>query len=189
MSQRRIIAAAADLLRIRKSTDRMSGTNTTPTPGRSPFELPFNYRLPSTPGGFLRGARRPSPPKWTLVELKPDNGCVNIVGESFYQPALVAITGRRKWVEVHHDCTAILVLEPQNPHDPHAVRVEIDGRLVGYLSRTDAASYGPCLKELAKHHKRPYCQAFIKGRGPGADTPNMGVFLYIPPANQGLIAA
>jgi hypothetical protein len=39
---------------------------------------------------------------------------------------------------VRFECFAALVLEPDNPYDSNAVRVEIDGRLVEYLSRADA---------------------------------------------------
>jgi hypothetical protein len=112
------------------------------------------------------------------VALEND-GCVPVVGESFYQPALVAITGRHDWTEVRHPCTAVLVLEPSNPHDPNAVRVEIGKQLVGYLSRTDAISYGPYLRRLARFHRLPCCQALISGRGPDSDTQHMGVFLYM----------
>jgi HIRAN domain len=117
-----------------------------------------------------------------------DNGCVAVVGESFYQPALIAITGRHEWKDVQHPCTAILILEPSNPHDPNAVRVEIKSQLVGYLSRADAISYGPYLRRLARFHRLPYCQALISGRGPGSDTQHMGVFLYMAPPGPELLA-
>jgi hypothetical protein len=69
-----------------------------------------------------------------------------VVGESYNQAAIQAIA------EAHPDRGPLdesaqcrvsvgLVPEPDNPHDPNAVRVEIDGRKVGYLSRVDAARY------------------------------------------------
>ena len=51
------------------------------------------------------------------------------MGESLYQPALRRITGGR---DFHGDFTqamavsAVLVPEPDNPHDRNAVRVDID---------------------------------------------------------------
>ncbi|MBS1892232.1 MAG: hypothetical protein JST59_13130 [Actinobacteria bacterium] len=32
-----------------------------------------------------------------------------------------------------YECSAELVLDPKNPHDKFAVRVEVNGRLVGHL--------------------------------------------------------
>ncbi|HEY7932384.1 MAG TPA: HIRAN domain-containing protein [Solirubrobacteraceae bacterium] len=150
--------------------------------------LRFNYRrrgseeAPRTEPARRRGGEN----RWGLVRLE-SSGCVNIVGESFFQPALVAITGRQGWVEVQHTCTAVLVLEPSNPHDPHAIRVEIKGRVVGYLSRKDALSYEPYLRELAKRRKLPCCKAVISGRGQGSATHNMGVFLYVAPPGPELL--
>jgi hypothetical protein len=146
-------------------------------------DLRFNFRRTPTDGSHKPETTR----RWRLVRLD-NEGCVDVVGESNYQPALEAITGREDWVEVRHECTAVLVLEPSNPYDPNAVRVEIKGRLVGYLSRADAVSYGPYLRELAKDRRLPCCQALISGRGQGSQTRNMGVFLYMAPPGPELLA-
>ena len=151
--------------------------------------LRFNFRRPATEGLLAPRKRDHRPPRrWRLVRLEENQGCVDVVGESNYQPALEAITGRQEWVEVRHECTAVLVLEPSNPYDPNAVRVEIKGQLVGYLSRQDAISYGPYLRQLAKDRQLPCCQALISGRGAGSQTQNMGVFLYMAPPGPGLLA-
>jgi hypothetical protein len=63
---------------------------------------------------------------------------VNVAGESHYQDALRAIAGASDEPQVRHATEAALVPEPDNPHDPNAVRVEIDGRYVGYLPRAEA---------------------------------------------------
>lgn len=66
-------------------------------------------------------------------------GCnLGIVGESNYQAALKKIAGRG---DVRHSCYADLVLEDDNRHDSNAVRVDIEGRTVGYLSREHALAY------------------------------------------------
>lgn len=151
--------------------------------------LRFNFRRPATEGPYAPRKRDHTPPRhrWRLVRLE-SRGCVDVVGESNYQPALNAITGRRGWVEVRHECTAVLVLEPTNPYDPNAVRVEIKGHLVGYLSRQDAIGYGPYLRRLASDRQLPCCQALISGRGQGSETQNMGVFLYMAPPGPELLA-
>jgi len=102
------------------------------------------------------------------------------VGESFYQPALLAICGARAGEEVGHECFAALVLEPDNPHDPNAVRVEVQGRQVAHLSRSDALAYRPALVAVEAAGRVIICPAFIAGRGAGSETPNLGVFLHLP---------
>jgi hypothetical protein len=63
-----------------------------------------------------------------------------IVGESHYQAAIEAITGGKTERGAHHKCTAVLIPEPTNPYDLHAVRIDIEGQTVGYLSR-DVATF------------------------------------------------
>lgn len=61
-----------------------------------------------------------------------------VVGESHYQAALEELAGG-KTAEGHMlACTADLVREPDNPHDPKAVAVFIQGRKVGYLPKGSA---------------------------------------------------
>jgi hypothetical protein len=65
---------------------------------------------------------------------------LEVVGESMCQDALKAICGGRI-VDGHYKAvTATLVYEDSNPHDNLAVRVEIYGNKVGYLSRNHARS-------------------------------------------------
>lgn len=64
-----------------------------------------------------------------------------VAGESFHQDALAAICGGHNRYGHWTECTAHLVREPTNPHDANAVRVEIAGKLVGYLPGRKAASY------------------------------------------------
>jgi len=41
------------------------------------------------------------------------------------------------WPQLRPGLPLRLVREPENPHDPHAVRVEALGRTIGYLRRQD----------------------------------------------------
>ena len=99
---------------------------------------------------------------------------VNVAGESHYQAALHAIAGDGDG-EVRLETTAALIPEPSNPHDANAVRVEIDGRLVGYLPRASAVSYGAVVREPAERGRTAVCDAMVAGRG-GV----LGVFLRLP---------
>jgi hypothetical protein len=105
---------------------------------------------------------------------------LQVVGESHYQAALEAICGGR--TEDGADDKpriAYLILEDGNPYDPEAVRVEIDGRHVGHLSRPDARAFRAYLTGHGIQQKTVYCKAQIRGgwdRGP-EDRGHFGVFL------------
>jgi hypothetical protein len=76
----------------------------------------------------------------------------------------------------------MLMLEFDNDHDPNAIRIEVGGRHVAYLSRADAAAYRPLLLELYDAGFVAACRALILGRDvrdPDSQTTNLGVFLDI----------
>lgn len=99
-----------------------------------------------------------------------------IVGESHYQQAIrAAVRGR------HDDNGGIYVsaefhLEPSNPHDPNAVRIDVAGRTVGYIARELAVDLGPRLRALSAEGLQPVCHARVFGGGP--DKPHYGVWLH-----------
>ena len=121
----------------------------------------------------------------TAVWLEGDN-IVAVVGEASYQPAISRLCGSTKWEDVRHGCVAALVPEPSNVHDKNAVMVQVDGELVGYLSRGDAMDYAPAIRRFAADGKLIACEALVAGRGPGSDTKNLGVFLHLPDADEAL---
>lgn len=96
---------------------------------------------------------------------------VNVAGESHYQDALRRIAGEEQRLEVD----AALIPEPNNPHDPNAIRVEIHDEKVGYLPRDVAPAYGPLVKEPAERGRTAVCEAMVRGRD-GI----YGVFLKLP---------
>ena len=112
---------------------------------------------------------------------------VAAVGESNYQHTLRSACGSVRWEDVAYDCLAVLVPQPSNRHDPNAVMVQVDGQLVGYLSRGDAADYGPAFQTAAAMGKVIACEARIAGRGPGSDTDNLGIFLHLPGPDEALL--
>lgn len=77
------------------------------------------------------------------VPLIPGTGkfLVDVAGESFYEESFAVLCGARTIEGVRLEVRALLVLEDDNPHDKHAVRVTIDGNHVGYLSRDDARAF------------------------------------------------
>jgi hypothetical protein len=134
------------------------------------------WEPPGRPGHSMTGE--------IVTDIEPDWGryddCrkINVVGESFYQPALIAVSLCPPGKKPHgYECSAELVLEPDNPEDKYAVRVEIEGELVGYLPRGTAKRLGKRLRGLAVDGRPAICMAYV-GRGP--DNPNLGVVLRLP---------
>lgn len=62
----------------------------------------------------------------------------NIVGEASYQKNLIKIAGKKEETSKFYECSAKVVSEPTNKYDKNAVKVEINGLTVGYLSRAEA---------------------------------------------------
>jgi hypothetical protein len=126
--------------------------------------------------------KRPnSPAKSTIGYAWPnlDTYEVGAVGESSYQAALhrlATIHGTHIRVE------AVLYPELGNKHDRNAVRVDIGGEAVGYLSRSDAASFRRRLTRLGLNGPTK-CGALIDGgfRLPEGGTAFYGVKLDIDP--------
>lgn len=107
---------------------------------------------------------------------------IDIVGESRYQSALESICGKRSDVSQEKLVEAVLVCEDDNPYDDKAVRVDIQGKTVGYLSREIAREYRRRLNESGHKNDTTVCFAKIVGgwdRGSG-DKGNFGVKLDLP---------
>jgi hypothetical protein len=115
---------------------------------------------------------------------------LEVVGESHYQDALWAAVGGYRTDPVREDCVALLVPEPSNEYDPNAIRVVVEGRTVGYLSRENAALYLPGLHRLIAscHGGFVALEGVIVGGGPREDrrVGLLGVFLDHDPADFGL---
>jgi hypothetical protein len=123
--------------------------------------------------------------------LYPGDEPLEVVGESRYQDALWSVVGGRCREPVRYETDAVLEPEPDNPYDANAIKVVIDGFVVGYLSREDAALYRPGLLRLieASPTGRVALEASIVGGGPRSDgTGFLGAFLDHDPADFGLAA-
>jgi len=106
-----------------------------------------------------------------LVVLEGDD-LVRVVGTSHYQDPLLALSGRHGNEEIRVQKIAVFVREPDNPHDPNAIAVTIDGELVGYLSRDENKRW---LEVVSGNEVG--AEAMIAGRA-GVDV--LGVFLRLP---------
>jgi hypothetical protein len=72
---------------------------------------------------------------------------IDVVGVSRYQDALEEIRGGRTTENVKLIVDALLVPEDDNSHDSNAIRVDIRGMTVGYLSRQRARQYRKSLAD------------------------------------------
>ncbi len=121
--------------------------------------------------------------------LYPGHETLEVVGESHYQEALWRIVGGRNPDPVRHETHAVLVPDPSNRYDPNAIEVRVDGTLVGYLSRDDAAAYRPGVLRLMETSTNGLVAlpGVIVGGGPRPDgIGHLGVFLDHNPADFGL---
>jgi len=91
---------------------------------------------------------------------------LQVQGESNYRRNLEDIsgyTGEEEGVNAD-DFIARLILEDDNIYDPgNAVRIEIDGKAVGYLSKPAAKKYRKRVAELGLSDVTGECYASIKG--------------------------
>lgn len=86
-----------------------------------------------------------------------------VVGESNYQTALAKLAGDHGPQSPDLKATAKLIPENDNPHDSSAVRVEIEGHTVGYLSRDDARGFRRRLGSKKLSGQITSCGAMIMG--------------------------
>lgn len=88
---------------------------------------------------------------------------VEVHGESHYQRALERAAGGRSDHGAHFQCAARLIREPTNRYDPNAVRVEVQGQTVGYVSRDDVEEIQPMLQKLDAAGRPAWVRATIVG--------------------------
>jgi hypothetical protein len=88
---------------------------------------------------------------------------LEITEEEHYQTALEAICGQRIPTGVNRFETAYLILEDKNPRNKNAVRVELRGKQVGYLSPEAAIPYRRQLIAKGMPRANVQCQAVIRG--------------------------
>jgi hypothetical protein len=97
------------------------------------------------------------------IELFGKND-IPVAGTSHRQEVLSRIAGDALRRGEHVAFTALLVPEPQNPHDPNAIAVIAEGHgPVGYFARRDAVRYRVMAEELLRRGAIGVCEAFLTG--------------------------
>lgn len=120
----------------------------------------------TAPAGSSEKTKRtysPSPATGPTIKLKTDHGrfMLGAVGESHYATQIADIDKRHGIPGKITITPAKLVLDDQNPYDNLAVRIEIDGTTVGYLSRNDAKTYRKLLSDEKQGNVIGACRAKI----------------------------
>jgi hypothetical protein len=118
----------------------------------------------------------------------PAGPTVKVVGVTQRQGTLEFIAGGRTIDGARdRDHVAMLIPEPHNVYDKHAVRVVLSQQVdrprsapIGYLSRTDAIAYRPVVDRLAAGGLVAGCRATIEGGWERAgDRGTFGVRLHL----------
>ncbi|WP_157788663.1 HIRAN domain-containing protein [Pseudomonas fluorescens] len=130
-----------------------------------------------------RRAKKASPVKAALPPLTGritgGHTCAfDVVGESHYQPALRKLRNGRH-MATDNDFVADIVAEPDNPHDPNACAVYIEGLKVGYLPRDAAADFHQQIADMSISGTWRF-QTKAKLSGGWGDRPMVGVLLSLP---------
>lgn len=131
----------------------------------------------------LRSSVEPPPgplPKRGHVQWRAGSFPTEVVGESHYQRAIMAVCGGHTRDGVEHECIATVRPDPSNSFDPDAVEVLIGGQRVGFLSREEAPRMKVALAAVGLGSAT--CGARINGgwRTNQYDEGHFGVRLAIP---------
>lgn len=71
-----------------------------------------------------------------------------IVGEQSFQKNLEKIAGKKSEISKSLEMMARVVSEPTNKFDKNAIKVEINGLTVGYISKNEAATVSKQAKNI-----------------------------------------
>jgi len=105
-----------------------------------------------------------------------------VVGESYYQDNLKQICGEYSVDGINYILDATLTHADDNQYDSEAIRVEISGKTVGHMSKTDASMYRTYMRSKDWSGLTAICKAKITGgwdRGQG-DIGHYSISLDLP---------
>lgn len=97
----------------------------------------------------------------------PDEGYYDfdIVGESYYQKALKRFAGQNDEHVDNREYRALLIPEYDNRYDSNAIRVDINGATIGYISRENAGDFRDRLESNQLTGQITACKAIVTGGG------------------------
>ncbi len=96
---------------------------------------------------------------WPSTRLFP----IKVVGTRYYHREIALIAQNQAGSSALIFCTANLIPESDNPHDPNAILVMVGREKVGHLSRDIAADFRAQLNSLGLSGQSTLCDAVISG--------------------------
>lgn len=93
------------------------------------------------------GRTRRDHPTYALMS---SGGWIEVVGTDFHEAQICRVLGLSTKQEGRESrkVPLQLVAEPDNPHDPNAVSVRTDGKIIGYLPRAEARTWQPQIARI-----------------------------------------
>ena len=101
------------------------------------------------------------PPIGIIALATSEDGYFDIVGESHYQDALEGIAGPKGQSGSEFQTEAIIIPDPDNPHDCDAIMVVIEDQTVGHIPRDQTAELHEFLAQVGA--SSAVCEAVIEG--------------------------
>ena len=86
---------------------------------------------------------------------------LKIIGSHYYHENIAKIAKNPNGENALVFCSAILIPEDTNPHDKNAIKIQIEGTHVGYLSREDATRFRSYFKKFGLDIQTTTCDAVI----------------------------
>ena len=125
----------------------------------------FSTRQPAiTPAEPVVAADEIKPHQKRVFSTRDFN--VGVAGARNYHQAIMAATKGKKPYGERVYIPVVLQTEPDNPHDPNAVKVMSTTRqTIGYLYREEAEQYRPGIESWEQQGKWVGCQGQVVGKG------------------------
>jgi DNA-directed RNA polymerase subunit RPC12/RpoP len=119
-------------------------------------------------------------PDYPEIEGDGISFAYEVAGTSHYQEALRQIVGGRRDASIYCRVIAMLSPESDNPHDPRAIAVRIEGEKIGYIKATDTDRFHESFENFGASGDLQ-CKAKIVGgwEHGGGDVGSFGVRLDI----------
>ena len=137
---------------------------------------------PAKPKGDPKPKAAPHPLTEGVHHWPEDQGTVPVYGTRYYQAALKELAGEHGNKRADVQVTAHLIPDPKNEHDDKAIRVDVNGKTVGHLSRDDARSFRRRLGAKKIGPITTTCNARVWGGFDRNNEPHdYGVDLFIKP--------
>lgn len=90
---------------------------------------------------------------------------ISVVGSSNYQKALKWASAADKLGVGNRCAIALLEFEPTNKFDKRAIKVTVEGQLIGYIARGDQREVAPIVRKAIKSAGEATCIVHFVGGG------------------------